>query len=287
MASSRGQVATIEKHDRMGHSSPEREVTSLRDLSPQQWKSGIAAWLGWLFDGLDMHLYVLVATPFVAELLGATKSEGPGRWLLRLADPSCISDRLGAGWRLLWPHRRSHRPQPGADADDPHLCRVHGPLVLRANLVAVVYLSLSGGARHWRRMGSGGLAPVGNVAQALAAVDRGGFANRRQHRRHVREPGRLSYWPTSRREPCSSSAFCRRSWCLWIRRAVPEPEEWRGAKQRAGAAAPRFRDLFRGKVRRTTILTLLVCGFSLTAHWAFLFWYQRQLRNHPDLNGWS
>src|SRR3954453_1849959 len=48
---------------------PDREVKSLRDLSPQQWKSGIAAWLGWLFDGLDMHLYVLVAIPFVAELL--------------------------------------------------------------------------------------------------------------------------------------------------------------------------------------------------------------------------
>ena len=45
---------------------------ALRDLSPHQWKSGIAAWLGWLFDGLDMHLYVLVAAPFVAELLGVT-----------------------------------------------------------------------------------------------------------------------------------------------------------------------------------------------------------------------
>src|SRR5258708_943950 len=44
-------------------------VVGLRDISPLQWKSGIAAWLGWLFDGLDMHLYVLVATPFVAELL--------------------------------------------------------------------------------------------------------------------------------------------------------------------------------------------------------------------------
>src|SRR5438552_13085498 len=47
-----------------------REATRLRDLSAQQWKSGIAAWLGWLFDGLDMHLYGLVAAPFVAHLLG-------------------------------------------------------------------------------------------------------------------------------------------------------------------------------------------------------------------------
>src|SRR6202790_445330 len=51
------------------------EVSRLRDLSPQQWKSGIAAWLGWLFDGLDMHLYVLVAGPFVAELLGVASEK--------------------------------------------------------------------------------------------------------------------------------------------------------------------------------------------------------------------
>src|SRR5207249_4363090 len=33
---------------------PSPEVKSLRDLSPQQWRSGTAAWLGWTFDGLDM-----------------------------------------------------------------------------------------------------------------------------------------------------------------------------------------------------------------------------------------
>src|ERR1700704_1020 len=55
-------------------SSPEQR---LRDLSSAQWKSGIAAWLGWLFDGLDMHLYVLVATPFVAELLKVDDVKDP------------------------------------------------------------------------------------------------------------------------------------------------------------------------------------------------------------------
>src|SRR5438105_4833067 len=63
-----------------------QEATRLRDLSPRQWKSGIAAWLGWLFDGLDMHLYVLVATPFVAELLGGLSETDPkvgeyGSWI--------------------------------------------------------------------------------------------------------------------------------------------------------------------------------------------------------------
>src|SRR6187401_3640570 len=45
------------------------KIVHLRDISSTQWKSGVAAWLGWFFDGLDMHLYTLVATPFVAQLL--------------------------------------------------------------------------------------------------------------------------------------------------------------------------------------------------------------------------
>src|SRR6266480_3802451 len=44
-------------------------IVHLRDISGMQWKSGLAAWLGWFFDGLDMHLYTLVATPFVAQLM--------------------------------------------------------------------------------------------------------------------------------------------------------------------------------------------------------------------------
>jgi hypothetical protein len=74
---------------------------------------------------------------------------------------------------------------------------------------------------------------------------------------------------------------------LWIRRSVPEPEVWRGAKQEAGEAQPRFTDLFRGAVRRTTILTLLVCGFALTAHWVFMFWCLQHLRTLPEFADWS
>src|ERR1041385_3387833 len=47
------------------------EAATLKQLTPHQWRSGIAAWLGWMFDGLDMHLYTLVAAPFVAALVHA------------------------------------------------------------------------------------------------------------------------------------------------------------------------------------------------------------------------
>src|ERR1700704_4503382 len=68
----------------------------LRDLSAEQWKSGAAAWLGWLFDGLDMHLYVLVAAPFVAELLNATSEKDPAVGLYS----SWIQAAFLVGWAL-------------------------------------------------------------------------------------------------------------------------------------------------------------------------------------------
>jgi MFS family permease len=68
---------------------------------------------------------------------------------------------------------------------------------------------------------------------------------------------------------------------------VPEPEEWQGARQQPGHIEPGFLELFRGPVRRTTLLTLTVCGLALTAHWAFMFWYLQHLRNLPELSGWT
>src|SRR5258708_7723227 len=73
-----------------------QEVTRLRDLSPQQWKSGIAAWLGWLFDGFDFQLYILVATPFVAHLLGDIDQKDPQVGLYG----SWISAAFLFGWAL-------------------------------------------------------------------------------------------------------------------------------------------------------------------------------------------
>src|SRR3989475_2330376 len=70
---------------------------------------------------------------------------------------------------------------------------------------------------------------------------------------------------------------------FWIRRAVPEPDEWRSAKEKARDKEPRVRDLFRADSRRITIWVVLVCGVSLTAHWAFMFWHQQHLRNLPEV----
>ena len=64
-------------------------------LSPQQWKSGIAAWLGWLFDGLDMHLYTLVAASFVAQLILVDNPADPGCHVGRLCP--CQKGKMDSG----------------------------------------------------------------------------------------------------------------------------------------------------------------------------------------------
>jgi MFS family permease len=74
---------------------------------------------------------------------------------------------------------------------------------------------------------------------------------------------------------------------LWIRRAVPEPQEWQKAKRLSAQVDPGFLELFCAPIRRTTVLTLLVCSLALTAHWAFLFWYVQHVRNLPGLSSWT
>src|SRR6476619_6106228 len=74
------------------HSAPQ----GWSDLTPAQKKSGFAAWLGWMFDGLDMHLYTLVAAPFVMQLLGAASTADP----LVKEKSSWIQAAFLIGWAL-------------------------------------------------------------------------------------------------------------------------------------------------------------------------------------------
>ena len=269
----------------LGPTSSGHEVTRLRDLSPQQWKSGIAAWLGWLFDGLDMHLYVLVAAPFVAELLGVASEKEPQvgyysswiqaafliGWALGGGFFGRIADRLGRS-RALMLTILTYAMFTGLS----YFAQTWWQLLLFRFLAALgiggewaVGASLLSETwpRRWRPWMAAVLQTGVNLGVMLAGLAT--FLLAKYPNRTVFLVGVLP-------------AFL----VLWIRRAVPEPEEWQGAKRRFAHAEPGFLELFRGSVRRTTVLTLLVCALALTAHWAFLFWYLQHLRNHPDLSGW-
>jgi MFS family permease len=262
------------------------EVTRLRDLSARQWKSGAAAWLGWLFDGLDMHLYVLVAAPFVTELLGAASEKDPLvgyysswiqaafliGWALGGGFFGRIADRLGRS-RALTLTILTYASFTGLS----YFAQTWWQLLIFRFLAA---LGIGGewavGAallsetwpRRWRPWMAAVLQTGVNLGVMLASL-----ANFLLASRPPRTVFLVGVLPALL--------------VFWIRRAVPEPEEWQGAKQMAGHAEPGFLELFRGTVRRTTVLTLLVCALSLTGHWAFLFWYLQHLRNLPELSDWT
>jgi MFS family permease len=262
------------------------EAVGLRQLSAGQWRSGIAAWLGWTFDGLDMHLYTLVAAPFVAELLGATSTTDPRvghygsiiqggflfGWALGGAFFGRIGDRLGRARALCltvltyavftglsfcaeaWWHLLIFRFLAALG--------IGGEWAVGASLLSETW------PRKWRPW-------IAAVLQCGVNVGILGAVLAHHILRAV--PPRYLFLV----------GIVPALLVLWIRRAVPEPEEWQKAKEASHHHEPRLRDLFQGETRRVTFWVVLVCGISLTAHWAFMFWHQQHLRNLPEVLNWT
>jgi MFS family permease len=258
------------------------EITSLRQLKPAQWRSGIAAWLGWTFDGLDMHLYTLVAAPFVAQLIGATSTTDgrvgqhsswiQGAFLLGWAVGGGffgrIGDRLGRARALSltvltyalftglsffaqeWWHLMIFRFLAALG--------IGGEWAVGASLLSETW------PRKWRPWIAAVLQTGVNVGILLA-----GLANFLLAAAPPRCLFLVGVLPALL--------------VFWIRRAVPETEEWQSAREKAIHHEPGIRELFRGDVLRVTLWVVAVCGVSLTAHWAFMFWHQQHLRNLPDV----
>ena len=260
------------------------EIRSLRDLSPQQWKSGIAAWLGWLFDGLDMHLYVLVAAPFVAELLGVTdtRNEVVGWYSSWIQAAFLVGWALGGGFF-------------GRIGD-----RIGRSKALSLTILTyALFTGLAFFAQTWWQL---------LIVRFLAALGIGGEWAVGASLLSETWPRRWRPWIAAVLQSGVNVGILLASGVIfvlagnsprvvflvgvlpallvfWIRRAVPETGEWQSAKSKAIEKVPGIADLFRGEVGRTSVLVILVCSVSLSAHWAFIFWYQQHLRNLPDVIG--
>jgi MFS family permease len=257
----------------------------LRDISAAQWKSGLAAWLGWLFDGLDMHLYTLVAAPFVATLLALSDPNDPrvrwyGSWIqaafllgwaLGGGLFGRIGDRLGR-CRALSLTILTYALFTGLSAVAQtwwHLLifrflaalGIGGEWAIGASLLSETW------PRRWRPWLAAVLQSAVNVGILLASV--AAFVMAGVNPRLVFLVGVLPAWLV-----------------FWIRREVPEPAEWTDAAATAGSCPPSIVELFRPGLRRTSILVILICSTSLTAHWAFVFWSMLHLGSLPDLAAW-
>ena len=251
-------------------------------LTRPQLKSGIAAWLGWMFDGLDMHLYTLVAAPFVALLLGglATTDPAVGKyasiiqgafllgWALGGGFFGFIGDRFGRA-RALSLTVLTYAAFTGLSFFAETWWQlmifrflaalgIGGEWAVGASLISETW------PKPWRPWLAAILQSGVNVGILLA-----GLANFLMAGAPPKYLFLVGVLPALL--------------VFWIRRAVPEPEEWHAAKAQAQNQQPGLAELFRGETRRITIWVMIVCGISLTAHWAFMFWHQQHLRNLPEV----
>jgi predicted MFS family arabinose efflux permease len=263
------------------HPTPAREATRLSEVSPQQWKSGIAAWLGWMFDGLELHLYTLVAAPLVVTLLGVASAADPA-----VKEKSAyIQAAFLVGWAV-----------GGA-----FFGRL-GDLLGRSRALSLTVLTyalctgLCAIAQTWWQLmifrfvaalGIGGEWAVGSALLAetwprawrpwLAAILQSGV-----------NLGILVaaavVWLLAQlpHPPAEHYVFLvgvlPALLVFWIRKHVPEPATWQKAEEKAHHKNPGVRDLFRGDLARTTFHTTAVCALSLSAWWLFIFWQSQHLR---------
>jgi MFS family permease len=256
------------------------EATRLRDLSPRQWKSGIAAWLGWFFDGLELHLYTLVALPLVMQLLHTTDPANPA-----IKEKSAyIQAAFLVGWAL-----------GGA-----FFGRL-GDLIGRSRSLALTIITyavctgLCSFAETWWQLmifrfiaalGIGGEWAVGAslLSETWPKAWRPWMAAFLQTGVNLGVLGGavfvgllMTYTPPGSERWVFLVGVLPALMVFWIRRHVPEPEAW----QKAGDAQqkkPAALDLFRGDVRSVTLRTTLVCALGLSAWWLFLFWQTQHLR---------
>ncbi|KAB2669785.1 MAG: MFS transporter [Verrucomicrobia bacterium] len=250
------------------------------DLSSQQKKSGLAAWLGWMFDGLDMHIYTLVAVPFVAQLMHRDAADPSVAqhgaiingaflvgWALGGAFFGRIGDLLGRS-RALCLTILTYAAFTGLSAVSTewwHLMvfrflsalGIGGEWAVGASLLSETW------PRRWRPWIAATLQSAVNIGVLLACA--AGWIMKGVPSRWIFLVGVLPALLV-----------------LWIRRAVPEPEEWHEARRNA-ANPPGIADLFRGPAKAVTWLVIAICGVSLTAHWTFMYWQQAYIRSLPEI----
>jgi MFS family permease len=260
-------------------------ASRLADLSPHQWKSGIAAWLGWLFDGLDMHLYTLVAASFVAQLMLVSSPADPLvreksswiqaafliGWAVGGGFFGRIGDKLGRS-RALSLTILTYALFTGLSFFvttwwELLVCRFLAALGIGGEWAVGASLLSETWPKKWRPWIAAVLQTGVNLGVLLACV--AAYALARQPERYVFLVGVIPALMV-----------------FWIRKNVPETDEWRAAKSKS-EREPGVTDLFRGNIRRTTLMTSAICALTLTGWWAFMFWHPQHLRSLPELADWT
>jgi len=237
-----------------------------------------------MFDGLDMHLYTLVALPFVAELLRVSPSAPEAS-----TKASLIQGAFLMGWAL-----------GGAAFGRVGDALGRSRTLCLTILTYAVFTGLSYFSQAWWHL---------LIFRFLAALGIGGEWAVGASLLAETWPSRWRPWLAAILQTAVNTGVllaCFSGWALagaaykyiflvgvvpallvlWIRRAVPEPEVWAEAQRHGDGQATGVRALFAPALRRKTVIIVAICAMGLTAHWALMFWHSAHLRTMAREAGW-
>jgi MFS family permease len=256
------------------------EPRSLRELTAEQKRCGMAAWLGWLFDGLDSYLYVLVAVPFVTSLMHNASKQSVANhsayiqaaflvgWALGGAVFGWVGDRFGRS-RTMAITILTYALFTGFSAlswnwQSLLVFRFISALGIGGEWAAGSSLVAETWPKGWRTWTSAALQSAYQLGIIAATLTLFFMAN---------------LDPKSVFLIGAAPALIT----FWIRKQIPEPDEWHTAKSTADHKDTGMASLFQGPVLKTTIQTVAVCSVALTTTWGYLFWFPQHLRKLPDV----
>lgn len=264
-------------------------------IQRHHWKALAAAWLGWAFDGLDGYLYVMVAMPFVRRLVASEHGVGVGA----VASDKALSAEVVSRAAIIQAFFLVGWAVGGA-----FFGRVGDRLGRSRTLTLTIltYACFTGlgffATRWWHLL----------IFRFLAALGIGGewaagsaLVSETLHERHrawasaTLQSGYMvgcimaaltSGW-MSHLEPrwVFVVGVAPALMTLWVRWAVPEPEEWKSAAREQ--AMPPLSALFSRDLWKTTVLVTALTSVALTTVWAFLYFAPQAVGAMPEVKDWS
>ena len=261
--------------------STEASAETTEEFGKQKKLAFTAAWLGWAFDGLDGFMYTLVAVPLVAKLMAM-----PGTDQAVKDKAALIQAVFLVGWAL-----------GGAVFG-----RIGDALgrTKTLNLTILFYAAFTGlcffATEWWHLL----------IFRFLAALGIGGEWAAGAALVGETVPQRLRHWASALLQSgymfgMILAALTVRGlagvehkyifligvlpalFTLWIRRAVPEPEEW--VQNKSSQVMPKVSELFGKKVLPTTFKVLMMSTITLLGAWTILYFGPGLIRSHVENKG--
>jgi MFS family permease len=238
-------------------------------LSRYQWLTLISAFLGWMFDSMDLNLFTLVLVPSMAELLHSTNP----------AEISKAGSLIIAGKLLTW---GIGGVLFGVAADRLGRSRVMAWTIA----IYATFTLLSAFARNWQEMALfqalAGFGIGGEWAAGAALVAETWPERHRARAMQIMQMAFAFGFLAAALDNLLLGGFGWR-WVLGlgaapalltllIRRFIPEPPRWvkvRGSVE-AGSAAGTFLAIFKPALRRRTIVGVVVASAAMLGCWGGL-----------------